>query len=324
MHIPQEIDVLQAAHRINDFIHKTPLFQNEVLNSQVGGEVWLKCENMQVIHAFKARGAFNALLKLKADNEVMVATHSSGNHGQALAFAAFKLGRKACIVMPNDAPQVKIAGVRQWGAEIVFCKPGLANREAALQEVLNTKNAVFIPPYNHWDIIEGQGTCAVEILQALPDLDYLIAPVGGGGLISGTALAARQINPKTQVLGAEPSAADDAYQSFQTGELIPLKSTTTIADGLRTSLGDITFSVIKEQVADIGTVSEEEIIEAWRFAFEECKLLIEPSCAVPIAYVLKNKELLKNKKSALIITGGNVDVDFFLKTLYPIHSDARH
>jgi threonine dehydratase len=194
----------------------------------------------------------------------------------------------------------------------------LANRESALAAVLDRTQAVFIPPYNHEDVIEGQATCAMEIIEDLRDLDFILAPVGGGGLLSGTALAAHYFSPQAKVIGTEPAEADDAYQSFKQGQWVPLKSTQTIADGLKTSLGNLTFEYIKNYVHDIGLVSEVEIKSAWKHAFEYEKLLIEPSFAVPLAYLLKNKTFFNNKKTAIILTGGNVDVDFFIKTLYPI------
>ncbi|MFN4298740.1 MAG: threonine/serine dehydratase [Thermaurantimonas sp.] len=305
-----EINIAEAHHRIKNFILRTPLLTEDYINGFLENTTFFKCENLQKIHAFKARGAANALSKL--DKSLLkngVATHSSGNHGQALAWAAKIFSSYAYVVMPSSAPKTKIEAVHYWGGEITFCEPTLQAREETLQQIVERTGAIFIPPYNHWDIIEGQGTCAYEIFQEDLEPDYLLTPVGGGGLLSGTALAARQYSPKTKVIGCEPKNADDAYQSFNAGKLIPVGAANTIADGLRTSLGDITFEVICKYVHDILTVTEEEIIDAWRWITFHLKVIIEPSCAVPVAVLLKHKDMFKQKRVAVILTGGNVDAE---------------
>ncbi|GCD76876.1 serine/threonine dehydratase [Thermaurantimonas aggregans] len=305
-----KINIAEAHHRINNIIIRTPLITDDYINNFLENTTFFKCENLQKIHAFKARGAANALSKLQKNLlEKGVATHSSGNHGQALAWAAKIFGTQAHVVMPMTAPKTKVDAVRFWGGEITFCEPTLQAREETLQQVVERTGAIFIPPYNHWDIIEGQGTCAFEILQEGFEPDFILAPVGGGGLLSGTALAAHQFSPKTKVIGCEPKNADDAYQSFHAGKLIPVGAANTIADGLRTSLGDITFDVIRKYVHDILTVTEEEVIDAWRWITFYLKLIIEPSCAVPVAALLKHKDKFKGKKVAVILTGGNVDAE---------------
>lgn len=302
------VDILQAHHRIGGYIVDTPLISDDYINDYLQNTSLFKCENFQRVHAFKARGAINAVLKLDGSTlSKGVATHSSGNHGQALAWAASLAGTRAYIVMPETAPKTKIDSVRYFGGKITFSKPTLADRERVLGQVLEQTGATFIPPYNYWDVIEGQGTCAYEIFKSGVIPDYLLVPVGGGGLLSGTALAARAYSPETKVIGCEPANADDAYRSFCRGEIVPVGEANTIADGLRTSLGDITFGVIKSHVHEIVTVSEQEIIDAWRWITFRLKVVIEPSCAVPVAVLLKNQEKFKRKKVAVILTGGNVD-----------------
>ncbi len=302
--------VVEAVERLAPYLHITPVLTSSYINEQLGAEVFFKCENLQKTGSFKARGATNAILKLRAeDADRGVATHSSGNHGQALAWAAREQGIKAWIVMPENAPQVKVAAVKEYGAEVVFCEPGLQAREDKLAEVIQDKGAVFIPPYNLENIIEGQSTAALELLEEVDDLDYILAPVGGGGLLSGTAIAARFFSSSCKVLGCEPAEADDAFQSFTAGKLIPLKSTTTIADGLRTSLGDITFRYIQELVAEILLCSEQEITAAMRLIWERMKIVVEASSAVPLACALRGHEKFKGKRIGIILSGGNVDVE---------------
>lgn len=303
-----QVNIEQAYQRISKYTTDTPLLTDDWINAFLENTTYFKCENFQKVHAFKARGAINALLKL--DQEALqrgVATHSSGNHGQALAWAANLLGTAAYIVMPENAPGTKIEAVRHYGGRITFCQPTLADRERVLGEILTKTGACFIPPYNHWDVIEGQGTCAYEIFKSGQIPDFILAPVGGGGLLSGTALAAAAFWPETKVIGCEPANADDAYQSFRSGKIVPVGEAKTLADGLRTSLGDITFQIIKKHVFDIITVTEQEITDAWRWITFRLKVVIEPSCAVAVAVLLKNKELFKRKKVVVILTGGNVD-----------------
>jgi threonine dehydratase len=284
----------------------TPLIHIPSLSAFGMKDVWIKCENMQVTHSFKARGAANAVAKLP--KKVMgVITHSSGNHGQALAWAAKQKNIHCIVVVPENAPKVKIAAIGKHGAEIIFCAPGIKSREAAMQAVINNNGYHFIPPYNHHDIIEGQSTCAKEMLLQNSQLEVILAPVGGGGLLSGTLVACEQ--KAVDVFGCEPEAADDAYRSLLSGKMEDPGNPQTIADGLRTGLGEITFSIISKNVKGILTVSEEEIIQAWAFAIHNLKLIIEPSCAVPLAVLKKYSHLFANQSIGIIITGGNVDME---------------
>lgn len=268
-----------------------------------------KCENLQKTGSFKARGATNSILKLNtADAAKGVATHSSGNHGQALAWAAAQQHIKAFIVMPDNAPRVKVEAVKGYGAEVIFCEATLKAREATLANVMEKTGASFIPPYNYINTIEGQATAAYQIFDQLKSLDYLLVPVGGGGLLAGSALSAAYFSKGTSVIGCEPQEADDAYQSLHTGILQPAKRPTTIADGLRTSLGEINFGYIKKYVSDILLCSERQIVEAQKMIWERMKLVVEPSSAVPLACILNNKAQFKSKKVGVILSGGNVDL----------------
>ena len=260
--------------------------------------------------AFKFRGACNAVAKLsEQDGKKGIITHSSGNHAQAVALASRMNGYKATIVMPENAPRVKVNAVRGYGAEVVFCEPTIAARSETAKRLVDETGATFIHPYNHPDVMAGQGTCAKEFLEDVPDLDIIMAPVGGGGLISGTAITARHLKPGIKVYGAEPVLADDAYRSFHSGSIEPVLRTDTIADGLRTSLGELTFEVIHKHVDDIFTVSEESIIRDMRAVWERMKIIIEPSCSVPLAAVRDRKLDASGKKVGIILTGGNVDLD---------------
>lgn len=303
-------DVKEARQRIFEHIHRTPVLSSKQVDQKTGGQIFFKCENFQKVGAFKFRGASNAIFSLSEDEAAKgVATHSSGNHAQALALAAKLRGVPAYVVMPENAPKVKVKAVKNYGAEVTFCESTLEARESTLEKVVAQTGATFIHPYNDARIVAGQGTAALELLEDYPDLDMIIAPVGGGGLLSGTALAAKSIKPEIQVIGAEPANADDAYRSFQKGELIPVKNPDTIADGLRTSLGELPFSLIRHYVDDIVTVPEESIIEAMRYVWERMNMIIEASCAVAVAVVFDGKVDVKGKKVAIIITGGNVDLD---------------
>lgn len=305
------IDEIRAAHsRISPFAHRTPVLSSKQVNDKVGGEIFFKCENFQKVGAFKFRGACNAVFSL-GDEEASkgVATHSSGNHAQALALAAKLKGIPAYVVMPENAPKVKVKAVKEYGAEITFCESTLAARESTLKQVVDRTGALFIHPYNDSRIIAGQGTAAIELIEDHPDLDIIIVPVGGGGLLSGTAIAAKAMNPNIKVFGAEPSEADDAYQSFRSGNLIPSVNPNTIADGLRTSLGELPFSIIKEQVDDIVTVSEASIVQAMKYVWERLNMIIEASCAVPVSAVFEGKIPVQGNRIGIIITGGNVDLD---------------
>lgn len=301
--------LLETHRRIQPYIHWTPVLTCQTLNRMAGADLFFKCENFQKMGAFKMRGAANAILCL-GDEACSrgVATHSSGNFAQALALSAKLLGVKAYIVMPSNSPAVKKAAVRDYGGEIIECEPNLQAREDTLREVVGRTGATFLHPYNQEEVILGQGTAAMELLEDVPNLDYLLAPVGGGGLIGGTALAARFFSPKTKVIAGEPFGADDAWQSKQAGHIVPQTNPQTIADGLRTSLGDQTFPLIRDFVEKIIRVEEAEIVEALRLLLERMKIVAEPSCAVPLAAVLKEKENFSGKRVGIIISGGNVDL----------------
>ncbi len=299
---------IRAAHqRIAPFIHETPVLTSGKLDQLTGAQCFFKCENFQKVGAFKARGAMNAVLQI--DNVAGVATHSSGNHGQALAWAAQMRGMPATIVMPENAPQVKKDAVLGYGGTIVTCAPTLAAREAALDEVVGATQATFVHPYNNALVIAGQATCAKELIAQVEDLDMLIPPVGGGGLLAGTALSAHFFGRGIQVYAGEPAGANDAWQSFHAGKLIPLQQAHTIADGLRTSMGSLTFPVMMNYVSDVLLVSEQEILSAWQLIMERLKIVIEPSCAVPFAAVRKHPEIFSGKRVGIILTGGNVDLN---------------
>ena len=305
---PSKADIEQAHTRIAPFIHRTPLLTNHTLDIKSGVSVFLKCENLQKVGAFKARGAMNAVLSLSdAEKQKGVATHSSGNHGQALAWAAKQMGIPAYIVMPSNSPQVKKAAVLGYGAEVIECEPTLQARESTLEKVLERTGAHMVHPYNDYRVIAGQATCAKEILEQQPDIDAIFCPVGGGGLLSGTSLSAHYFG-NVPVYGCEPEMADDAKRGFDAGHIIPSTNPQTIADGLKTSLGDKTFPIIREQVTDIFTVTEEEIIAAMRLLWERAKLVVEPSGAVGLAALIKHRNDYQRKKVAVILTGGNVDL----------------
>ncbi len=303
-------DIRRAAARIRPFAHRTPILTSSTIDAMTGARVFFKCENLQRVGAFKFRGACNAVYSLDDATAARgVATHSSGNHAQALALAARLRGIAACIVMPRDAPRVKVEAVRGYGARIVFAGEAPGDREKTLSEVVGETGAEFVHPSDDLRVIAGQGTASLEVFEDLPDLDIIMAPVGGGGLLSGTALAARAVSPRTQVIGAEPAAADDAYRSFTTGTLHPSGNPRTIADGLRTSLGPHTFPIVRACVDRIVTTGEESIASAMRLVWERMKVVIEPSAAVPLAVLLDGGVEAKGKKVAIILSGGNVDLD---------------
>lgn len=303
-------DFSAARALIEDEVINTPLVFSEYFSDLLQAQVFFKCENLQKAGAFKYRGATHAVRKaMQTQKPEYVATHSSGNHGRALAKAAKKNGIKALIVVPENAPKIKVDGMKREGAELFFCEPNITAREQKLKELLETREALVVPPYNHPDVILGQSTCAQEIIEALPDVELIICPVGGGGLLSGTALAAKFFGSGIEVYAGEPLNADDAYRSLQSGKIEPVGNPQTIADGLRTSLGSFTFEVIRKEVKAILRVSEEEITDAMRLIWQEAKLIVEPSCAVPVAALLKNKSLCAGKKLVVILSGGNVDLD---------------
>lgn len=299
----------QAHHRIKNYIHRTPIHSSHLLNEIIGAEIYFKCENFQKVGAFKSRGAVNAVYSLTQNQlKFGVCTHSSGNHAQALARAAKLRDIKAFIVMPENAPIVKVNAVKQYGGEITFCKPTLEARESTIKKIINKTGATEIHPYNDYRIIAGQATAAKELLEDQPALDIIMAPVGGGGLLSGTALVTRYLSPKTRVIAAEPENANDAYRSFNAKKLYPSINPDTIADGLLTSLGTLTFPIILEYVDQIVTVSEPAIIDAMKLIWERLKIIIEPSSAVPLASMMENKFNFRNKKVGIIISGGNIDL----------------
>lgn len=310
MNAPTLNDIRAAAERIAPYIHRTPVLTCTSLNQMAASELFFKCENFQKVGAFKIRGASNAVLSLTDEQAARgVATHSSGNHAAALALAARTRGIAAYVVMPENAPKVKQAAVAGYGAEIIPCLATLEARETTLAEVVERTGAVFIPPYDSFDIISGQGTTALELCEDIPDLDILVAPVGGGGLLSGCAIVAKALSPSIEVIAAEPLKADDAYRSVQAGRIIPPENPDTIADGLRTALGELTFPIIQDQVDEIITVSEDEIVVAMRTIWERMKIIVEPSAAVTLAGVRTQPERFVGKRVGLILSGGNVDLD---------------
>lgn len=301
-----------AANRIAPYILNTPIMTCKSINELYGLDLYFKCENFQKIGAFKIRGGMNASLQLtKEQLEKGVATHSSGNHAQALAFAAKMLGIKAYIVMPESSPQVKVNAVRGYGAEVTICASNQAARESTLEAIVERTGAPFIHPYDNDEVITGQATCIKEIIDAIPDIDIVVTPVGGGGLLSGTCLGAHFFKPEIKVYAGEPEGAADAVLSLRSGKVEKAPFVNTIADGLMTTLSDRTLEIIQAHVADILLVSEDEIKAALRLVYERMKIIIEPSCAVPLAAVLKNADLFKGKKVGIILTGGNVDLSKF-------------
>ncbi|HNC09072.1 MAG TPA: pyridoxal-phosphate dependent enzyme [Anaerolineales bacterium] len=303
-------DIRQAATRIKPYAHRTPVLTNESLNQQVGAQVYLKCENLQKVGAFKFRGASNAVWSLTDEEAARgVVTHSSGNHAQALALAAKMRGIPAYIVMPSNAPQVKKNAVAGYGGQITFCEPTLEARESTMERIRSDTGATVVHPYDNKYVIAGQGTAALELLEDVSDLDVIIAPVGGGGLLSGTSIAATETQKGIRVIAAEPEMADDAYRSLQAGRIIPSQNPRTVADGLLTSLGQLTFPIIQKRVEQIVTVSEQGIIASMKFIWERAKLVIEPSAAVPIGILWERKIDLTSLKIGVILSGGNVDLE---------------
>jgi len=306
-----DLAAIRMAHaRIAPYVHRTPVLTCRSLDAEACASLHFKCENFQKVGAFKARGATNAVFSL-AESEACrgVVTHSSGNHGAALAYAARARGISAWVVMPESAPKVKQENVRRFGATIRFCGPGIAAREEVCAEVLRETGATLVHPYDDARVIAGQGTAALELLDTVPDLDIVIAPVGGGGLLSGTAIAARAMRPGVRVYGAEPANADDAARGFRSGKVEPLASTSTIADGLRSTVSARTLAAIRANAAAIGTASEDAIVRAMRMTWERMKIVIEPSCAVPLACVLERTLDVVGARVGVILSGGNVDLD---------------
>ncbi len=310
MSVPTLADIRKAHERIRPYIHRTPVLTSRALDERSGATLFFKCENLQKVGAFKARGATNAVWCL--DNEQArrgVVTHSSGNHAAALAWAASIRGVPAHIVMPRNAPAIKKRAVAAYGGRITECEPTLADREATAERILAETGAVLVHPFDDYCIIGAQATAAVELHEEVGPLDWLLAPVGGGGLVSGSSLAMHYLETGTKVVACEPAGADDAWRSFRSGSLQPMDDPQTIADGLRTRLSEKTFGIIREHVHDVVTVSEEEIVEAMRTVWERMKIIIESSSAVPVAAALSGQVPLAGQRVGIILSGGNVDVE---------------
>ena len=315
--MPSLKDIERAHERIKNIVNNTSVLTSRTLDKMVEANVFVKCENFQRIGAFKFRGVSNKLLQLSADEKAKgVVTHSSGNHAQAVALASSLLGIKSVIVMPENAPPVKIDATRGYGAEIVRCASNVKAREETCQNLVDKHGYTLVHPYDDDQVIAGAGTAALELIKEVGDLDYMFCPVGGGGLLSGTSVATKGLCPDSKVVAVEPEQADDAYRSFKDGKLYPSAYPDTIADGLRTSLSKRTFKIIRENVDEIITVSEKEIIDAMKFLWMRMKIVVEPSGAVPIAGVIKMARSIKNKKIGVIISGGNIDLDDFFSKYY--------
>lgn len=315
---PTYDSIRSASQKLKKVAHNTPLLTSSTLNALTGYNVFIKAENFQRVGAFKFRGAYNAISKLSQEKRNKgVITHSSGNHAQAIALAGKLFGIKTVIVMPNNAPQVKVEATRGYGAEIVFSDFSVKAREETADKLIKEHGYTFIHPYNNNDVIEGQGTSAIEVIDSLGEIDAILTPIGGGGLLSGTSIVAKESKKIKYVIGTEPEQANDAFRSFKEKRLILEGSPNTIADGLRTYLSELTFSYISKYVDDIVTVTEKEIIEATKFLFERMKIVVEPSGAVPVAALIKlskmNSLLEKNAKVVCIISGGNIDMTNFFK-----------
>ena len=303
-------DIEKAHDRIRPFIHRTPILTNSSLNELSGAELFFKCENFQKAGSFKIRGATNAVQLLsQEDLKKGIATTSSGNHGAALSMAVTRRGGKTHVVMPHNTPKIKVENVKRNGGEIVWCETSQESREGVLEDLVKKNGSEVIHPYNDERIIAGQGTCAKELIEDCPDLDIIVSPVSGGGLIGGTLIMANEIEEKIEVYGAEPSEADDAFRSLVAGKIIPNKTINTICDGLRAQIGALNFPILKEFVSEIITITEEEVIGAMRMVWERMKLIVEPSCSITLAAVLKRKAQFSNKRIGLILSGGNVDLN---------------
>ena len=305
------LQIIREAHaRIVPYIHRTPVLSSSILNEKVGAELFFKCENFQKVGAFKARGACNAVMSLSDEQTRRgVVTHSSGNHGAALAWAARLRGIKATVVVPNNAPAPKKMAIQAYGANVVYCEPNVVARETATHKLIAEFGYELIHPFDDDRVIAGQGTAALELLQQHPELDMVIAPLGGGGLLSGTSIAAKGIKPGILVFGAEPAGADDGYRSFASGKLVTEATPNTICDGLRTVLSPRTFNIISQNVDGIGLASEENVIKAMRQSWELLKIIIEASCSPPLGAILQGSIEVKGKRVGIILTGGNVDMD---------------
>lgn len=309
MNVPVIENILEAYDRIKGHVKRTPVMTSESVNSILDCSIFFKCENFQKVGAFKFRGASNAVLSLSTDEAKFgVATHSSGNHAQALALAGKMRNIPAYIVMPNNSPLVKSNAVKGYDGKIVFCEPTLQAREETLEKVVEETGATFIHPYNNFNVICGQGTAVLELLDEIKELDIVMTPVGGGGLLSGTSITVKALSPQTKVIAGEPKGADDAFRSLEKGEIVPSIKPKTIADGLLTSLGTLTFEIIRNNVSEIIIVSEESIICAMRLIWERMKIIIEPSAAVTVAAIIENKEKFQGLRVGIIFSGGNIDL----------------
>lgn len=308
--IQTQQDILAACGRVKPYVHRTPVLTSSLLNELSGSDLYFKCENFQKMGAFKMRGAVNAIQQLtEAQKQAGVVTHSSGNFAQAVSLAARNLGVKAYIVMPENAPAVKKAAVKDYGGIISECEPTLEAREAKSQQIVQETGATFLHPSNDLNVILGNATATAELLEDYSGLDYIFSPIGGGGLIAGTALAAHHLTANCKVIGGEPFEADDAFRSLKSGKIETNETARTIADGLRTQLGDINFPIIQALVPEIIRVDEDEIVQAMRLVWERLKIVIEPSSAVPVAALLSEKKRFQNKKIGIILSGGNIDVE---------------
>lgn len=310
MTIPSFSDVLAAHERIKPYIHRTPVLTSRVIDELAGAELFFKCENFQKAGAFKARGASNAVFGLSDEQAARgVATHSSGNHGTCLSYAAGRRGIACTVVMPRTAPQAKKDAVRGYGGKVVECEPSTSSREAVFAEVVAETGAEFVHPYNDARVIAGQGTCSKELIEQVDGLDAVVAPIGGGGMVSGTCLTLSTVAPGVEIYAAEPEQADDAYRSFKAGHIIADDAPNTVADGLKVPLKELTWHFVSNHVTGILTASETEIVEAMKLIWKRMKIVMEPSSAVPLAIVLKNRGVFAGKRVGIIITGGNVDLD---------------
>ncbi|KHF24398.1 threonine dehydratase [Solemya velum gill symbiont] len=310
MIIPTFDDVLIAHERIKPYIHRTPVLTSTFLNELTGAELFFKCENFQKAGAFKARGASNAVFSLSENKAAVgVATHSSGNHALSLSYAAGRRGIPVTVVMPHSAPQAKKDAVRGYGGTIVECEPSLSSRESTFAQVVAESGAEFVHPYNDPRVIAGQGTCSLELNEQVENLEMVVAPIGGGGMVSGTCLTLSNVAPDIKIYAAEPLNADDAARSLHAGHIIADDAPETVADGLKVPLKDLTWHFVKNHVTDILTATEEEIVDAMKLIWKRMKIVMEPSSAVPLATIIKNKEIFQGKRVGVIITGGNVDLD---------------
>lgn len=308
--IPTYDDVLAAHERVFPYIHRTPVLTSTYMNELTGAELFFKCENFQKAGAFKVRGACNAVFGLSDEKaKIGVATHSSGNHALSLSYAAGRRGIPVTVVMPHTAPEAKKAAVRGYGGTVVECEPSTSSREAVFAEVVAKSGADFVHPYNDPRVIAGQGTCSKELTEQVEGLDAVVAPIGGGGMVSGTCLTLSTIAPDIKIYAAEPKNADDAYRSFKAGHIIADDAPQTVADGLKVPLKDLTWHFVSNHVEDILVATEQEIVDAMYLIWQRMKVVMEPSSAVPLATIIKNKEIFAGKRVGVIVTGGNVDLN---------------